>query len=229
VSVITFNLLGPQGSGKGTQAKALSKHFDFFHFDMGENLRHISQEKTELGLQVAPYLDEGSLVPPGLIASVTYEQLSKYPKDKDILFDGLLRSLHELPEQTKAFERLDLPLPVIIFLNLDEETAIDRLAHRRICVGCGNRVAIADTTSQQAACTRCGGQLESRHDDTPEAIKHRLAWYHSDTIPVVEHFRKLDMVIDIDAKPAVETVTRELVAKVTEYYRKIDREPKRKQ
>lgn len=215
---ITFNLLGAQGSGKGTQAKALIEQFNFFHFDAGEVLRQIRAEGSPLGKEIASHIDKGQRVPPSLIADVTLKAMEDRPKDKDILFDGLLRSLAELKVQLPVFKKLDLPLPVILFLDLDEETAIERISKRRICVGCGIRRIM--TEDQAEACHRCGGHLEMRHDDTPGTLRHRLDWYYRDTLPVVDWFRQNGEVIEVDAKPSIDEVTSELTAKVLAYYQK---------
>lgn len=216
---LTFNLLGPQGSGKGTQAKALTEHFDLFLFDAGENLRQIRETGSPLGKEVASYIDSGNRVPPQLIANVTYKSLSTLSKDQDILFDGLLRSLEELEAQKKTFTRLSLPLPAVIFLDLDEETAVERVAKRRICVGCGARESVIHTEQEAIECTLCGGRMEARHDDTPEAIRQRLSWYKRDTLPVVDYFRAHGTVIDVDSRPPIEVVSRDLVQKIADYYR----------
>lgn len=231
MSRITFNLLGPQGSGKGTQAKAMVEHFDFTHFDLGHQLREIRASQSELGKEIAPYLEHGNRVPAPLIADVTLHLLEAAPRNKDILFDGLLRGMDELEYQKKTFEEMDLALPVIIFLNLDEDVAVQRIQKRRICGGCGSRYALAthhfdnnvETPQDAQACMRCGGNLETRHDDTPEAVKQRLDWYHRDTLPVVDYFRKHGTVIDIDASPSIEEVTKDMIQKIEAYYTSIDK------
>ena len=227
MSRVTFNLLGPQGSGKGTQADALLKRYDFNHFDLGENLRRIEENDGELGKTIATFIDTGKRVPADMIAEVTEKTLKEMDNSKDILFDGLLRALDELEAQKPIFERLKLPLPVIIFLNLDEKTAIERLSNRRICVDCRTRHRISKPTDAEA-CRRCGGRLVSRHDDTVEAIRQRLAWYHQDTEPVISYMRSHGKVIDIDASPAIAVVTTEIVAKLEAYYQSIDKIPPRK-
>jgi adenylate kinase len=226
VSRITFNLLGPQGSGKGTQAKAMVEHFGFTHFDIGHQLRKIRASNSELGKDIATYMDHGDRVPAPVIADVTLHLLEVAPKNKDILFDGLLRGLDELEGQKQIFTEMDLELPVIIFLNLDEEVAVQRIQKRRICGGCGTRYALAthhtdnniETIEDAQACMRCDGQLETRHDDTPEAVRQRLDWYHRDTLPVVDYFRKHGIVIDIDASPSIEAVTKDMIEKIDAFY-----------
>lgn len=225
MSRTTFNLLGPQGSGKGTQALTIIEHFDLTHFDLGENLRKIRLSETELGEEIAGYMDHGKRVPHHLIADVTKQLLETAPKGKDILFDGLLRAMDELEDQKETFDSLDLSLPVIIFLNLDEDAAIKRLGNRRICSGCSSRYSVIHDQEELKACLRCGGHLAIRHDDTPEAIAQRLEWYHDETLPVVEYFRQHGKVIDIDASPAKEEVSKEVIEKITAYYTSIGKTP----
>lgn len=221
---VTFNLLGPQGSGKGTQAKALVSHFDFFLFEAGETLRKIRATGTPLGQQIASYIDAGNRVPDELMTKVLADSLKANPSEKDILFDSIMRSLGQLHLQRTVLTELAIPLPAIIFLNLDDEEAIERLGRRRICVGCKSQFNIV-TEVDVAACRNCGGQLVIRHDDTKEVIKQRLALYHRDTKPVIDWFRENGTVLDIDARPAIAEVTKEIIRKVTAYYREKGLEP----
>lgn len=213
---ISFNFLGAQGSGKGTQSKALVDYFDFIHFDAGEALRQIMADDSLLGRAIESYLDKGSRVPPRLIANVTYEALAKEPAAKDILFDGLLRGLDELEAQRQTFEKLNLELPVIIFLDLDEAAVIERISKRRICTVCDGREIVTDDHQN---CKLCGGKLTIRHDDTPAALAERLSWYYRDTLPVVDYFRKLGKVIDIDARPSVAEISSQVIIEVLAYYK----------
>ncbi len=174
-------------------------------------------EGDELGQQLATYVKTGKRVPAQLIAKVTSELLATASSGQDVLFDGLLRAMDEVEAQKPTFASFDLPLPVIIFLNLDEETAIERLSKRRICDNCHGRFPI-NTTEDLRACRRCGGHLIQRDDDTAEMIRQRLNWYHDDTLPVINYFREHGTVLDIDATPPIDEVTKEITAKVEEYY-----------
>lgn len=224
---ISFNLLGPQGSGKGTQADVLIQKFDFVRLDLGEYLRSLEASDDQLGQQIAEYLEVGKRVPAVLIGEVTRRMVAEADASRDILFDGLLRGLDELEVQRSLFAELQLPLPVIIFLNLDEQVALERLTHRRICSQCHARYQLKPGQPLEQ-CPRCGGELVIRHDDNSEAIRQRLQWYHDDTLPVVEFFRTHGTVIDIDASPSVDEVTAEIVTKVEAYYRSQNLTPPRK-
>lgn len=215
---ITFNLLGPQGSGKGTQAKALVNRFGFQLFDAGENLRRVKATGSPLGQEIASYIDRGLKVPPELIARVTESVIKDFPTDHDILFDGLLRALPEIDAQRPTFEHLGLPLPVIIYLNIDKQTAMERIARRRICENC-KTPHIVDENGQPDRCSKCGGKLIMRHDDTPEAIEERLGWYYRDTMQVIDYFAAHGTVIEVDGRPSIEAVSHDLITKVESYYR----------
>lgn len=225
---VTFNLLGPQGSGKGTQAEALLERFNFAHFDLGENLRRIEESGSALGRELSTYVDQGKLVPAKLIAEVTSRLIESTPNGRDILFDGLMRSLEEVEHQRPIFAKAGLSLPAIIFLNLDEETAIQRLATRRICSKCHARYTVTLGENELKVCRRCGGNLMTRHDDTPEAIAQRLQLYHAVTEPVIEYFRQHGTVIEVDASPSVEEVTADIVAKIENYYKSIGKSAPKK-
>ncbi len=213
---IAFNIMGPQGSGKGTQAKVLIDQFGFSHFDAGASLREIRATGSELGKLIASYLDKGLKVPVELMAQVMYDKVKSFPQDRPVLFDGLLRSLDELEAQRPMFEKLDLPLPVIINFNLDEEEAVERIGKRRLCEHCG-RFSTVDQSHDAKTCPYCGGHLTIRHDDTPEAIKQRLSWHYKDTVPVIDWFREHGTVIDIDARPGIEEVSHAVITEVHNY------------
>ena len=214
---LTFNLLGPQGSGKGTQAKALLNHFEFSFFEAGSTLRSIIATGGPLGKEIASYLDRGVRVPDQLMTNVMRNSISILPKGRDILFDSIMRSMGQFKLQKLLFEELSLPLPVIIHLNLDDTTAIDRLSKRRICSNCGRQYIITELTNANE-CPNCGSPLTIRHDDTPEAIKTRLGWYHKDTLPVIEYIRTHGTVIEIDAKPPINEVSKNIISQVEAYY-----------
>ncbi len=213
--MITFNMLGSQGSGKGTQAKNLANHFGFILIEAGGSLRRIKESGSEQGQEIASYIDYGRRVTPEIISEVTRDAVRQVPRDKDILFEGFFRGLDELEAQRKVFAQLDLPLPVIIFLRLEDETALSRLSKRRICERCGSQ-AIVEAGSP-SSCQQCGGALIIRHDDRPEAIRERINWYHRDTEPVIDWFRTHGQVIDIDAAPSIDIVSKEAIEKIDAY------------
>lgn len=225
---ISFNLLGPQGSGKGTQSDALLERYNFTRFDLGENLRDIEDSGSELGLEIAKYVDEGHLVPVELIAEVTREKLMESNHSQDVLFDGLLRTIKEIEAQHHIFNELHLEMPVIIFLDLDEETAVKRLSTRRICKACHGRFTVSDPNATNIPCPRCGATLVARNDDRPDAIKHRLELYHESTEPVIDYFRENGKVIQIDASPDVATVTKNIVREIDAHYQSIGRQAPKK-
>lgn len=215
---LTYNLLGPQGSGKGTQAAALVEHFNFFHVDMGQYLRDLVQTNSQLGQEIAEHINQGTRVPATQIAAVTLQALSNLPPGQDVLFDGLLRGLDELEAQIPIFNQLSLPLPIIILLEVDEQTSIERIGRRRFCLSCHLRYTVSDAESENARCLKCNQILTRRDDDTPSAIKRRLAWYYQDTVPVVDYFRQHGTVIEIDARPSIEEVKKDLIARISKYY-----------
>lgn len=221
---VTFNLLGPQGSGKGTQAEALVEHFGFAFFGAGENLRKIRATGSPLGKEIASYIDKGNMVPPELISRLIHDAVSEYPLDQDILFDSVMRVMPQVHAQELIFEELNLEQPVIIFLDLDLETAIKRVSLRRICSQCGETTVVKEGEVNEL-CPNCGGKLEIRHDDEPAAVKQRLELYRHETMPVIEYFRSKDAVLTIDGRPSIPEVTAQCIEAVTAYYQKIGRKP----
>jgi adenylate kinase len=176
-------LLGPQGSGKGTQAKRIEAEYDVPHVASGEIFRNAIANGTDLGKRVEPILARGDLVPDDLTVALIRERLSQLD---GFVLDGFPRTLAQADALDAMLAEIGKPLDAILFFQLDDATATDRMLGR--------------------------AREEGRSDDTPEVIARRLQIYHQDTEPVVEHYRATGKLVPLHADRSMNEVWAEIVA-----------------
>jgi adenylate kinase len=208
-----FNLffLGPQGSGKGTQARLLADKLNLVVIDAGASLREMAKEDTDLARRVHEIINvKGELVEPALIAEVIQQKLLKISREQGIIIDGFPRTLQQyqlLREFWPGTGRGDYQA---LLIDLTEEESIRRLSMRVTCELCGS-VYIA---GQYDSCQNCGGKLIQRDDDKPEAIRKRLDLYRSETQPMIAEFVKEGKLITVDGASSIDSVHQEILQKL---------------
>jgi adenylate kinase len=174
-------MMGPQGAGKGTQSERLAEAFDVEHVTTGGILRANKDLETDYGTP-GEYMDRGELVPDEVMAAIVDEALGQ--RDGYVL-DGYPRNL----AQAEYLEEIANP-DLILVIEVDEDTSVERLAGRRECPACGETYHVDfDPPEDDGLCDACGTDLIRREDDEPEAIRRRLEIYRDETEPVVEHYR----------------------------------------
>lgn len=208
-----ITIIGPQGSGKGTQAEALVKKFDLAHIEIGHELREIAKEKTRLGRKIDELINKkGKMVPCDLVIKVVKRRLKELPKDKGIVFDGTPRRLAEVKPLENALAKYGRKLTHVFYLWVPKEVTIKRLSKRRVCDNCGKIFTAGKDISPQAKkCPQCGGKVFQRKDDKPKAIAERLKLYHKKTEPVLRYYRKKKQLIEIDGTRSPEEVLKEII------------------
>ncbi|TMK90425.1 MAG: adenylate kinase [Actinobacteria bacterium] len=164
-------LLGPQGAGKGTQAKRIAAEYGLPHIATGEMLRHAIAAGTPLGRKVKPIYDSGGLVPDDLMIELIRERLSEPDAAEGFVLDGFPRTFVQAEALDAMLREIDRPLSLVLELQVPDEVAIERLSRR--------------------------AEIEGRADDTPEAIQRRLSLYHEETEPLVEYYRSRGNVVGI--------------------------------
>ena len=166
-------VLGPQGAGKGTQAALISEEYGLPHISTGAMFRDAVAVRTPLGRKVAPILERGDLVPDELTIALIGERLSAPDAADGFVLDGFPRNLEQASALDELLGGLGKGLDAILFFDLPDEQAVERLERR--------------------------AGLEGRTDDTPEAIQRRLRIYHEETEPVVEHYRTTGRLVPLHA------------------------------
>ncbi|MEM4239603.1 MAG: adenylate kinase [Candidatus Woesearchaeota archaeon] len=191
-------ILGPQGSGKGTQADMVSKRFNIPRIEAGALLREQVAKKTEIGKKIEKPMMRGELVPPRYVDELIKQRLSLPDARKGFVIDGYPRQL----EQAEFLDSI-ADIDAVIVLEIPDEVGIRRISGRRTCKKCG-----AVFTSEAEKCSDCGGELFQRADDKPEIVRERLRHYHEETEPLMEYYKPRDIVHVIDGTGTVEEVFR---------------------
>ena len=179
-------LLGPQGSGKGTQARRISAEYGISQIAAGDMLRAAIALGTPLGLEVKPILARGELVPDELIIDLIRERLEEPDAAEGFVLDGFPRTMPQADALDSMLREIGRELTVVFALQVSDEICIERLLKR--------------------------AREEQRPDDTPEAIRTRLELYHRETEPLIEHYRTLGVLIPIHADGTPNEVFAEIQA-----------------
>jgi len=202
-------ILGPQGSGKTTQAELLAQTLGFALLGAGELLREVAQEDSELGRTVRRMVNvEGRLVQPELITEVIKERVAKVSKNRGLILDGYPRNLKQYELFMKFWPETGRGDYQVVFIDLSEEEASKRLTRRVTCENCG-AVYIEGTMEK---CGKCVGRVVRRPDDTPEAIQTRLQSFYSETMPMIRSMQTEGKVIHIDGAPSIDEVHQKIAA-----------------
>ena len=160
-------LLGPPGSGKGTQANIICEKYNLPHISTGDIFRYNIKNETELGKKVKSYIDLGSLVPDEVTIDIVKDRLENADCEKGFVLDGFPRNL----VQAKALSSF-VTIDKAIMIDLSDEEIIRRLSGRRMCASCGNPTHVDWLVDGK--CEKCGGEVMTRDDDKEEVVRARL-------------------------------------------------------
>lgn len=203
-------ILGPQGSGKGTQAQLLAEKFGFIHIEAGDLLRKVAKTDPEINEIVNV---KGELVPAEkTLTLIEQEILVDGGLEKGVIYDGFPRA-HDQYEPLKEWlrekgQKVDLAL----LITIDETETVRRLSARRICEKDGNVYnLITHPPKNDETCDECGSKLIHRIDDQPETIKKRLALYHERTEPLLDEFKKDGILVEVDGMRDIVEIQKDLV------------------
>jgi adenylate kinase len=177
-------VLGPQGAGKGTQAKRIASGYGIPHVSTGDMFRAAIAAGTELGKQVEPILAAGRLVPDEITIALIRERLTQPDAQEGFVLDGFPRNLAQAEALDEMLAEIARGLDAILFFDLPDDVARERLLRR--------------------------GEEEGRADDTPEVIAERLRTYHEQTEPVVEHYRVTGRLVPLHGERSIDEVWAEV-------------------
>jgi len=204
-------ILGPPGSGKGTQAKIISEMYGIPHINTGDLLREEVAKGTEVGRIAKPYMDQGKLVPDDVITRMLEERLSQEDCKGGFILDGYPRNLHQVDLLDEILKRLGVDLDCVLNILIDDEVVVRRLTTRRICSVCGAIYNLINKPpKKEGVCDICGGRLIQRDDDREEVIRRRLEVYKEQSEPVLERYRKRGLVRDIRGDVGLEALPEEI-------------------
>lgn len=211
-------ILGPQGSGKGTQAKLLQKEFSLDYIGSGDLLRERKKIKDFTGKKISQKIDAGYRVPTPVIFKIWMDKFEEYKQKKDFkgtILDGSPRTILEaqMIDQALGWYEWDKEIAVL-FINISEKESINRLTKRRICKNCGRILPYIGKFKEIDRCDKCGGELYTRKDDEPEDIKRRLAWFKKEVLPVVDYYREKGLLKEVNGEQSIEDVYQEILQKL---------------
>lgn len=206
-------LLGPPGSGKGTQAVRLTKELGIPHISTGDLFRENIGKNTELGKRAKTYMDAGKLVPDELVLDMLFDRVSRPDCVNGYLLDGFPRTL----PQAEAFGKQVGSNTKLVVLNLDvpDDIIIKRAEGRLTCKACGNiHNRYFSPPSKEGLCDKCGADLIQRSDDRREVVEERLRVYHAQTKPLIEYYSKKGLLSTVDGTKSPDEVYQALMSKL---------------
>ena len=199
MSELNLVLLGPPGSGKGTQGERLQKDFRLPYYATGDILRAAVRDGTELGVTAKEYMDRGDLVPDEVIVGLIAERVARSEAGDGFILDGFPRTIAQAEALDAKMEELGRKLTAAVLIEVSDDEVVRRLGGRRTCVKEGHIFHVEfDPPKNEGICDICGARLEIREDDKPEVIRHRLEEYHSKTEPLVAYFEDKALLRRVD-------------------------------
>ncbi|MFH0929761.1 MAG: nucleoside monophosphate kinase [Candidatus Moraniibacteriota bacterium] len=210
-------VLGPQGSGKGTQAEKLAEKYNLEHIDMGKFLREVAKQDTPLGKEIYHIQNvTNTLVPSRILREVLKIKLNSFSREQGVLFEGVPRTVDQQGYFEEEIQNSGRKIDAVVFINIPEEETVKRISKRWTCKKGHPLIMGVDIQSEKDKCPTDGTEIFQRTDDTPEGIRKRLEVYRKETLPVIEDFRKRNLLIEIDGTPSIEKVFENILKKLNE-------------
>ena len=215
-------LMGPQGSGKGTQAGRLAPRLGLVPIATGELFRGAIAADTPLGRRIKDIYDRGELVPDDLTVRLVEEKLDEVARQQELgeavrgaLFDGFPRTRAQAEALDATLARRSATISVVIRIEVPFETLVARLAGRRVCKRCGAVYHVDfNPPSRPGICDRCGGEVMQREDDRAEAVEKRLSLYFRETEPLLTYYRERGILAAVDGNQPIDVVTEDIARAV---------------
>jgi len=208
-------VLGKQGAGKGTQCVRLSHHYVVPHVSTGDMLRGEVKSRSPLGQRAQELMDKGDLIPDEMVMEMVSGRLSERDtRGRGFVLDGCPRTTGQAESLEKLVEPFNLDM--VIDLQVPTTLVLKRLASRRVCVDCGANYSTAAPPLVNWTCDVCGGEVVQREDDTEEAIMRRLSLYEEETAPLLDWYKKRNLLAEINGTGSPDAVTRRVVGAIDE-------------
>jgi adenylate kinase len=205
-------LLGPPGSGKGTQAKRLEQTHGIVQLSTGDMLRATTASDTEFGQRVKAIMDSGQLVPDDIIVEMIDRRIVQPDCRKGFILDGFPRNVPQAEALDATLAQHDLKLDHVILLDVDEAALVDRLSGRFSCTQCGASYHERyNRPCREGICDVCGGtEFVCRADDRPDAVKARFDVYRHQTALILPYYRDRGVLRHVDGMADIDAVTCEI-------------------
>jgi adenylate kinase len=204
-------LLGPPGSGKGTQGERLQEDLRLPYYATGDILRAAVREETELGKAAKEYMDRGDLVPDELIVAMIGERVGSAEAADGFILDGFPRTEPQAEALAAKLAELSRELTAVLLIEVSDDEVVRRLGGRRTCAAGGHVFHVElNPPEREGVCDLDGSELVVRDDDKPEVIRHRLEQYHAKTEPLIGFYDHRSLLRRIDGAASPDEVAAEL-------------------
>jgi adenylate kinase len=200
-------LVGPPGSGKGTQAKLLSSRLGLVHIGTGDILREAGRQNTPLGQVALPYMRSGQLVPDDLVNEIVAEHFRRENRPERFVMDGYPRTLAQAISFDQVLRQQFLDLTAVVLFLVDDQEIIARMTGRRSCPNCkATYHLIYNPPQKPGICDVCGTTLIQRPDDREETVRERLKVYHASTAELVPYYRSQRLLREVPGVGDIEQI-----------------------
>jgi adenylate kinase len=207
MSELNLVLLGPPGSGKGTQGERLQEDFRLPYYATGDILRAGVREGTDLGSKAKEYMDRGDLVPDEVMVGLIAERVGSAETGDGFILDGFPRTTGQAEALDAKMDELGRQITAALLIDVSNDEVVRRLSGRRVCVKEGHIFHVEfDPPKNEGVCDVCGARLEIRDDDKPEVVRNRLAQYHEKTEPLVAYYDEKGILRRVDGALAPDEV-----------------------
>ncbi len=205
--------LGPPMSGKGTQAKRLTKQLGIPQVSSGDLFRFNIKNQTSLGLKAKTFIDRGDLVPDEVTIGMVQDRLNSEDCASGALLDGFPRTIIQVEALDRILALLGASLSVVIYVDVPDDSLVERASGRRICRSCGQSYNLTFNPPQkEGVCDLDGGELYQREDDKPDTVRQRLAVYKAQTSPLIEFYRKRGFLKEVNGDQPIGDVGKDITA-----------------
>jgi adenylate kinase len=197
-----YVIMGVQGCGKGTQAVMLARDYDLTHLSVGDIFRWNIQNHTKLAAKVRRLIKEGNLVPDDVVEDVVRQRLQEHDWNYGFILDGFPRSRKQAEFFLESYD-----IDAVIHIDVSDDIVMQRVLSRRLCSECGlDYNLIQHRPRVEDKCDVCKGKLLTREDDNEGAVRKRIAEYHEKTAPLLDLFRRKELVIKTDGSLTPEEI-----------------------
>lgn len=210
--VVNLILLGPPGAGKGTQARRLEEAFGLVQLSTGDLLRGAVAAGTPAGRAAKAVMEAGQLVPDEIVLAVLRERLAAPDGARGAILDGFPRTEAQARALDTLLAERGEQIDAAISLVVDDAAMVERVSGRSTCATCGEGYHDSFKPPVTAgACDKCGGTTFTRRaDDNAATVATRLAAYHAQTAPLIEHYRAQGVLTEVPAMGAIDEITQSL-------------------
>jgi adenylate kinase len=208
-------LLGPPGAGKGTQAQIVAQELNLAHVSSGDLFRENLKAQTELGKLAKQFMDRGELVPDDVTIAMVKDRLEREDAAKGALLDGFPRTPPQAEALKNMLAEMDASVDVVPYISVPAEVLVERLSGRWTCRAAGHVYHEKyNPPKESGVCDIDGSELYQRDDDKAETVQNRIRVYMDQTSPLIEYYRQVSLLVEIDGTQEIEHVSEDLLAAI---------------